>query len=183
MPEKISFSLVQFKSGVTPLTSANIITQADLGSTTSVTNRGYVAILGDGDRTGPQMLTKQPPKLALTHAYPVGQGLQIIPVQRPKLDQGQGARHGIGRPAPSAKVRRGFWPTAQTGPKSSLLSGRSRLNKDDIFRLGRAGRTDGAAIDARGLDADKDPPVKTRIADQQGSVLGIVIKGHGAIWR
>lgn len=49
MPEKISFSLVQLKSGVTPLTSPNIITQADLGTTTAVTNRAYVAVLGDGD--------------------------------------------------------------------------------------------------------------------------------------
>jgi hypothetical protein len=32
------------------------------------------------------MLTKQSPKLALTHAHPIGKRLKVISIQRPKFD-------------------------------------------------------------------------------------------------
>ena len=44
----------------------------------------------------------------------------------------------------------------------------------------RAGRTDGAAVDARGLDAREEAPVKAGIARGDGAITGVVIEFHGS---
>ncbi len=50
MPEKISFSLLQLQAGVTPFTAPNSLDSTNVGTTTSVVNRAFVAIIGDGDK-------------------------------------------------------------------------------------------------------------------------------------
>ena len=50
MPDRISFSLLQLQAGVTPFTAPNTLTSANLGPTTALVNRAFVAIVGDADQ-------------------------------------------------------------------------------------------------------------------------------------
>ncbi|MFO1144216.1 MAG: hypothetical protein U1E59_17925 [Amaricoccus sp.] len=50
MTDKISFSNLQLKTGITPTTAPNALGLNDLGTTTGTTNRVLAAIVGDGDK-------------------------------------------------------------------------------------------------------------------------------------
>src|SRR5512134_3405829 len=50
MSDLISFALVQLKPGVTPQTAPNALGAGDVGGTTAIQNRAFVALAGDGDK-------------------------------------------------------------------------------------------------------------------------------------
>jgi hypothetical protein len=124
------------------------------------------------------MGAEQAAKLALADAEAIGQGLDILLVERAEFDQRQGARDRVRRAAPGAKIGRRLRPAAQAGAKAGLLRSRGGGVERDVLRQRRARRTDRTAIDAGRLHADEQSSVEPGVALQERAVAGVMIKIH-----
>jgi len=134
--------------------------------------------LGNRNRRRAEVLLEQPPKLPLPHAQPSGQVFNAPVIHRPHLNQHQPPRDCVGRPPPSAKIRRGLRPATQTWPESGLLRRGGGGVKNNIFRARRPCRADWAAIDSGRFNASEKPPVKAGITGANGAVTGVMVEVH-----
>jgi hypothetical protein len=125
------------------------------------------------------MLQEQPPQLPPADADPLCQGLDVCLIQRARLDQGQGARDGVGRAVPGPQLRRGLGPAAQAGAVAGFLGRGGAGVEGDVLAQRRAGRTHRPAVDARRLHGHEQPAVEAGVAGLDGAVAGVGIEVHG----
>jgi hypothetical protein len=132
--------------------------------------------LGHADRRGAQVLQEQPPQLPPADAHAFGQALDISVVERAGLDQGQGARDGVGRAVPGAQLRRGLGPAAQAGAIAGLLGRGGAGVEGDVLAQRRAGRAHRPAIDARRPHRHEQPAVEAGVAGLDGAVANVGVE-------
>ncbi len=138
--------------------------------------------LGHRHGRGAQMLVEQAAQLPLTDAEAFRKTVHtgILAVQGAVLDQGQGARHRVGRSPPGAGLRGCFRSAAEAGTEARLLGGGGGRKEAAMLELGRARRADRPAVDPGGGDPDEHAAVEAPIAGLKSPVANLRINQvHG----
>ena len=89
-----------------------------------------------------------------------------------RMGLGRETRRGVDRRMPRRQLR----AADETGAKARGFRGGGRKVETSVFPFRRARRTDAAAIDARGFDADVEPAVEPAVLGFNGGVTDLDIK-------
>lgn len=127
------------------------------------------------------MLLEESSKLPLTDAQPRRECLDIGFIEPTKIDEREGARHGVRGATPRREVRRGFRPAPQARAKAGFVRRRGRWKELDVFALRCPRRTHRAAVDARRANANEQPSVETRVTRRQRAIAGARVQVHVVI--
>ncbi len=124
------------------------------------------------------MPVEQAAQLAFAEAEAGGKRIHCGLVQRPALDEHQGARHGVRGAVPGTARRRGLGPAAQARAKAGRLRrGGSRI-EDDVLAPRRPRRANRPAIDAGRPDAGEEAAIEAGIARRDRPIAGVEIEIH-----
>jgi hypothetical protein len=139
---------------------------------------------GDSARAGADVTDEQPAKMAGPDAQPIGQPRYRTAVEESFLDEPHPANHCRLAAEPGRAAGCGLRPTAQAGPKSSLLGFRCGTKEPDVLGQRWAHRTDRPAIDLCGADAGEENAVIAAIARNARSLTDLPIEdGSFAVLR
>ena len=119
---------------------------------------------GQGEWSGADLFTENPPELAWGVPEVLGQAVHPAPVHDAVLDQSHGTRGEVGVDVPARRTRDGIGEAATAGAIAVLLGGRGGQDKRDIAGLGRDGRARWPAIDAGGAHRHEELTVEPGVA-------------------
>ena len=127
------------------------------------------------------MLIKEAAQLTFAHAEAFGEPLDggARTVERALCNAGHGAADGACGAAPRGRVRGNLRAAAEAGAKAGLLCGGGGGEKAAVVAQGSAGRADGAAVDARGGDANEEAAIEADIARLQRAIADVRIQQNG----
>ena len=125
------------------------------------------------------MISKQPRQVARTYAKFLGGGTDIIGIQSPCLNQGQGALDCRPRALPRRAERRGLRSATQTGAIAGPFRGRCTRIEGNVARKRSPRRANRTAIDPCCLDRDEHDAVEGGIASPQRCISCVEVE-HAA---
>ena len=149
---------------------------AEIGFREQAFRRQQTRGLRDVDGARAKLRVHDAPQVAIRDAEFAGERFEPSLIERAGFDARIGlrreTRRGVDRRVPWRQLR----AADETGAKTRGFRGRGRKVETAVFPFRRARRTDAAAIDARGFDADIEPAVEPAVLGFNGGVTDLDIK-------